>query len=1474
MRLSKVCVLIGMLLIVSTCYLYAGFTASVSSGCAPLSVNFTTTASGTVTNHSWSFGNGNTSTQANPGANFINPGSYTVTLNATVNGVSQTYTTQITVYPNPVASFYITGGTNMGCLDLTTEFVDNSSSSGVPIVSWQWDYGDGVIESFAASSDPSHVYHTGGDFSVYLTVTDQNGCSGTNDPPVMVSASPGPNVSFSAIGGMNFCIIPATVQFSNNSSPGVSFEWSFGDGSTSTLFEPTHTYNTYDMFNVSLTVTDAQGCSNSHSIGSFIKVQILEADFEIPEYVCLNDTFQINNNSTNANQFSWEFNPGTSNAYEPELAYSQAGNHIIQVEASLNGDCTDSHMETIYVEYVNAAFNYFPSNVCQLPDSVDMINLSSTNSLIGGLSYEWIIDFTENSSSVENPVVWYTEVPELFFDYEHTFYDTLIVTSPMGCKDTVVNTMSIYLLEPSFYMAPTTGCVFDSITPVIYNTSEYNHPNDSVVTWEWDLGDGNFYTGFEPPPHTYTDTGTFAVSFVATTALGCEISSFFDMVQIGDKHHPDFEIMGSDTFCAYEGKHIINLSENDTFIDGYGWHFSDGVQYNYSTPGYHPKDTGWISFVLYASHNGCLSDTFASDQMYVLGPIGWLAEDYHDCYVPGPYYYEFSMHGIDYDHFYWDFGDGSPIDSVNTSVTHDFGHDTITAVTVTWTNDSTGCDYVRQIGINALQSKAIITADTLKVCVGSPIALRGDSSINETYYDHYGHTGQWVWNYGDSSEFVHPLLTDNWEVKLDTITTHTYYEKGFYTVQLAVMNTVGCFDTTSIVVEAVHPTPEFIVDPPGGCSPVECTFTDITSHPYAIQEWEWILGQGDTVDIQQPDTIIYPIGSYWVTLQLTDELGCTAITAFEVVSSQPEADFQISDLQVCKGDSIFFTNLSTTYGSSPIYEWDFGNGDFSYDFEPDYLYTDTGEFKLTLTVIDGGCEDEMTVPTGDVSIQDPNTKIVLNNDGNCAPVFASLTCLPNPSYMTTHFWSFGDGSPISTDYPAMHGYYDNGTVEITLFVSTSAGCTARDTIYLDVFDPSAELQISDHEICLGDSVEISIVNMENVGNMFLDLGDGIYMDEFTDYTFMHTYVAVPLNNQLSVSLVYEDETGQCHPPAAYDLISVFEARAIFDRGPLDADTAGCGELAVAFVDKTIGADSYFWNFNDGFTNSTQAAPDHIFTNPGEYFVELTITNNQYGCVVTEGKKVHVYPLPEIQTIGDVEICLEDEIKLWSMGGDSIAWWPNAYINDTTIFDPVVSPPASQLYFMQVKNEYDCMSDSSVFVYVQTEPELTVSDTTVIVGEELSIPIANYQHVEYFWEPPYAIDCQTCPNPVFSPLYDTTYYVTITAWAGEKVCYEITDSLKIEVDWQFSIDVPNIFTPNGDNINDVVYVDGWGVQELIEFSIFNRWGQKVFESHDIAVGWDGSYNGTVQPNDTYIYRARVLTFSNKVLELKGTINLIH
>lgn len=243
----------------------AAFSASPLSGPAPLAVQFTDQSTGNITSWHWDFGDGSTSTEQNPIHTYTSPGVYTVTLTVSGPGGSDTETkpNYITVnHPAPTADF--TASPTSGTAPLAVQFTDQSTGD---IMAWDWLFGDGHK---SGARHPLHTYESAGTYTVSLTVTGPGGSDTETKPDYISVSTPPPVANFSAspLSG----VAPLTVSFTDQSTGEITaWLWDFGDGSTSTQQNPTHTYDTPGTYTVTLTVTGPGG-SDSFSRANYITV--------------------------------------------------------------------------------------------------------------------------------------------------------------------------------------------------------------------------------------------------------------------------------------------------------------------------------------------------------------------------------------------------------------------------------------------------------------------------------------------------------------------------------------------------------------------------------------------------------------------------------------------------------------------------------------------------------------------------------------------------------------------------------------------------------------------------------------------------------------------------------------------------------------------------------------------------------------------------------------------------------------------------------------------------------------------------------------------------------------------------------------------------------------------------------------------------------------------------------------------------
>jgi len=241
----------------------ANFSATPTSGQAPLAVQFTDQSSGPVTSWNWNFGDGTTGTTQSPNHTYNSAGSFTATL--TVSGSSgQTSSTSRTITvtnaPAPVTANFSANPTS-GQAPLAVQFTDQSSG---PVTRWNWNFGDGTTSS---TQNPSHTYNSAGSFTATLTVSGSSGQTSSTSRTITVTNAPPPpavTANFSANPGSGQA--PLAVQFSDQSTgPVTTWNWNFGDGATSSTQSPSHTYGSAGNYTATLTVGGSSGQTSSAS---------------------------------------------------------------------------------------------------------------------------------------------------------------------------------------------------------------------------------------------------------------------------------------------------------------------------------------------------------------------------------------------------------------------------------------------------------------------------------------------------------------------------------------------------------------------------------------------------------------------------------------------------------------------------------------------------------------------------------------------------------------------------------------------------------------------------------------------------------------------------------------------------------------------------------------------------------------------------------------------------------------------------------------------------------------------------------------------------------------------------------------------------------------------------------------------------------------------------------------------------------
>ena len=472
----------------------ANFTASVTSGCAPLVVSFTNTSSPGAVSYDWDFGDGFHSTLPSPGTSYLTAGTYTVTLRVTYpGGVVVTHTTTITVYPLPIVSFTVP--TTTICVGMPLTFT-STTIGGVPgPITYAWDFGDGGTGTGAT---PTHTYVTPGTYNIILVATNAQGCQATLTRMAYINVVNGPTASFSAT-TTAFCGAVGTTTFTafaTGTAP-FTYSWDFGDGGTGTGISPTHTYTGLGSYTVKLTVTDASGCSATVIMTNYITLETLTADFTSVSTACVNTPVTFTDISGAHTSASWTYGDGGSSTGDPgSHTYTAAGTYTVTLTVT-HGPCIAAarHIITIVPAPV-ASFTITPVHPCPAP-----VTLTFAGSAPAGCAVTWTFGDGGVGSGVSTSHTYMTN---------NIFNITMKVVDPAtGCQSIITRADTIYDLFLTVTANPTRGCkpllvnfTADARTHGPYTGGTFPYPY-GPGSYSWNYGDGGTGAGGGPFAHLY-----------------------------------------------------------------------------------------------------------------------------------------------------------------------------------------------------------------------------------------------------------------------------------------------------------------------------------------------------------------------------------------------------------------------------------------------------------------------------------------------------------------------------------------------------------------------------------------------------------------------------------------------------------------------------------------------------------------------------------------------------------------------------------------------------------------------------------------------------------------------------------------------------------------------------------------------------------------------------------------------------------
>lgn len=960
----------------------ADFISTVIEECVPATVIYTDISVDEPTDWLWTFEGGNpaTSTAQNPTVTYDVAGEYDVTLevsNAFGSDVI-TKTNEVLIRDEPIAEWFAT--TNLLLAIFNNNSVDGDS--------YFWDFGDGT---FSTEESPIHTFANDGIYTVSMTVSNPCG-SDTFTEDVEVATLPTADFSATPTSGCT----PQTVTFTDLSSDNTTgWSWTFEGGvpATSTAQNPTVTYNTVGVYDVSLTATTAAGSDESVKMDYITIVDPATSDFT---FVVNGGEVSFTNNSTNADSYNWEFGNGdTSMDENPMYTYTSSGTYEVVLSAiSACGTVTDTQDVVISLAPV-ADF----STVGDPTDCAEFTLEFTDQSTFNPTEWSWTFEGgTPATSTEQNPSVTYSTAG--------AFDVTLTVTNAQGMNTTTVDD---YVVAQGQIAAD-----FEYTNAGLEVTFD-NESSAGSLSYVWDFGDGMTSTGANPV-YTYTEEGIYEVTLTTTGPCNSDVST--QMINLYTTPTSGFmsDVVEGCTDLTVSYSHTASNNVTD-----YTWTFEGGnpATSTEANPTVIYENAGTYNVELVVSNPAGSASASEIDYINVsdIPTANFVA-------VNNMLTVSFTNNSVDADTYSWDFGDGNSSNEV--SPTHTYDSEGEYTVTLTATNACGDEIATNTIGANALPS-ANGSASITAVCEGQEVSFTDMSSDNVT---------SWEWTFEGAtpststeqnpivvyneegtfdvslvvtatagtdeiiftdlisvtalptSDFVavnnmqEVTFTNNstgansylWDfgdgnTSMDINPIHTYEIEGEYTVTLTAINQCGDVVSTQSVGANSLPTASGTANTTFGCGSIEIEFSDNSSSN--VTEWLWTFEGGNpSTSTEQNPTVFYStVGVYDVTLQVTSEAGSDEIIYEDLITieglSTADFEYEANDLEY---------SFTYTGSEGELFNWDFGDGNSSNEMNPTHTYADYGMYTVFMTA-SNDCSDDITSQELDIlsSVSDLET---------------------------------------------------------------------------------------------------------------------------------------------------------------------------------------------------------------------------------------------------------------------------------------------------------------------------------------------------------------------------------------------------------------------------------------------------------------------------------------------------------------------
>jgi gliding motility-associated-like protein len=786
------------------------------------------------------------------------------------------------------------------------------------------------------------------------------------------------------------------------------------------------------------------------------------------------------------------------------------------------------------------------------------------------------------------------------------------------------------------------------------------------------------------------------------------------------------------------------------------------------------------------------------------------------------------------------------------------------------------CDDTLSITIGASAGPPPVpdfTSDT--VCAGTPTQFTNFSNpLNgpgvKFYWDFYNN------NHFEDSTHTNPLWT--------------FPQGGVYLVHLHEVNN-GCgMDTTiRVIVDSTHVP---IMSAFGSCTGSPAYFSNLSGSGHYI----WNFGDPNCPPSQDTSSLTWTThtytqpGTYTVTLSDSNTHCPASATQIITISSSPTETISFS--ANCGSPIVTFhaddsTNIFEFY-------WMFQGANGSPTFGS-WFSVSSATASFTFPSANSSYQVVLTAYSSPNFCPGTDTlRFTLGYDTARFSIRPSQACLGRPvifkdsssGFPSKWRWDFGDPASAPDDSSSLknptHQFSGPGTYTVKLVVTSASGCSDSTTQNVTL-NPVAVANFTGDSVCFGDStdfIDMSTIIGGNISGWSWNFGDPPSGPNNTS-TLQNPAHKYSAPGTYTVSLTAQTLAG-CDSTITKTVL-VYAAPV-----PKFTATKTCIGATTQFTDQSTVSSgtitTWAWNFGDGGTDNTQN-PAHTYITTGWFNVKLVVTSSN-GCVDSVTEKIMVNPIPVVSFTADTlsgcsPLCVNFTDHSTISSGNDVKWQWNlgAPADSSSAQNPHFCYTSAGVYNVQltVTSDSGCTITQTVnsMITVYGHPTASITANPMVV--DLFSPVVTYTAgnsadsiIKYLWL--FSGD-STATGKIATHTYtDTGIFCTELEVFDKHGCGDSTN-ICVEVSALYTFYIPSAFTPaNINGLNEIFRAYGTYVNQY-DMYIFDRWGQMLFHSNNMNIGWNGTVNNVICQEDTYVYQFNIVDSYGKRHSYIGRVSLL-